>query len=115
MQVEMEKRADCLIVRCGGELDHHYAAKIRTRVDEMIANGIRHVLFDFSKLTFMDSSGIGVIMGRYKQVAPMGGDVAVFGLSPAVDKLLTMSGIKKIAKVYKDERSAMEGMMEVNR
>ncbi|HAU85316.1 MAG TPA: hypothetical protein DCW90_07395, partial [Lachnospiraceae bacterium] len=59
----------CLIVELGSDLDHHVSIQVKEHSDRIIQTGdIRHVIFDFSKSSFMDSSGIGVIMGRYKQV-----------------------------------------------
>jgi stage II sporulation protein AA (anti-sigma F factor antagonist) len=61
-----EKRA--LLVKVNGELDHHMAEKIRAEVDDkMRSTNAVNVIFDFSQLSFMDSAGLGVIMGRYKR------------------------------------------------
>ena len=58
----------CLIIRLNDELDHHNAVKIKEKADRIIErNHIKHIIFDFSGANFMDSAGIGVIMGRYKK------------------------------------------------
>ncbi len=107
METLLEYRGDTMIVRLSGELDQHYASKIRTEIDTQVANrGIHKIVFDFSRVGFMDSSGIGVIMGRYRLMQSVGGRVCAFGISPRLDKLLEMSGIKRIITVYADERSA---------
>ena len=64
-------------------------------------------MFDFSKLHFMDSSGIGLIMGRYKLLAPVGGKVLLAGVSPQLDRLISISGIYKIVGWAKDVTEAL--------
>ena len=60
-----------LVIGLNTDLDHHLADEIREVIDEVVEErGIRSIIFDFSKVTFMDSSGIGLIMGRYKKNAP---------------------------------------------
>jgi stage II sporulation protein AA (anti-sigma F factor antagonist) len=84
-----------------GELDHHNAEKIRTGADKIIERqNIRSVIFDFEKTNFMDSSGIGVIMGRYKNLRCMGGKVIAINVSERLQKILTLSGIYKIVEIY---------------
>ena len=93
-----EKRA--LLVRVFGELDHHKAAQIKDRVDNALrASNAVNIIFDFSKLEFMDSSGIGVIMGRYKKTRTLGGRIIVFGVNAGVLRIMEMSGIDKIIKL----------------
>ena len=67
---------NCLTIFLPGELDHHNAEEIRKGADKLIEeNHIKCVIFDFQETNFMDSSGIGVIMGRYKMVYLLGGEV----------------------------------------
>lgn len=99
----------CLIVELGSDLDHHVSVKIKERSDRIIATeNIRHVIFDFSKSNFIDSSGIGVIMGRYKQVKFTGGTLAVTGITPPVDRILKISGLYKIIQKYETIKDAMK-------
>ena len=98
----------CLIVKLGRDLDHHVSIQIKERTDRIIqAENIRHVIFDFSKSSFMDSSGIGVIMGRYKQVKYTGGTLAVTGITPPIDRILKISGLYKIIEKYETVKDAM--------
>ena len=62
------------------------------------------IVFDFSNTEFMDSSGIGVIMGRYKKVYMMGGEVWAVHTSERMKKILTMSGVMKIMQLYEEEK-----------
>lgn len=92
-----EKRA--LLVAVEGELDHHMAEKIKTAVDEKLrSTNAVNIIFDFSGLGFMDSSGLGVIMGRYKNVRTLGGRVVVYGVNAAILRILAMAGLDKIIK-----------------
>ena len=73
-----EKKKNILTVRLTGELDHSVAAGIRAELDELMLDPrIRRLVFDLNDLEFMDSSGIGLIIGRYKLMARRGGTVAV--------------------------------------
>ncbi len=93
-----EKRA--LLVKVTGELDHHIAEKIKGLVDDkMRSTNAVNVIFDFSQLAFMDSSGIGVIMGRYKKARTLGGKVIVFGVNASVLRIMEMSGLSQIIKL----------------
>ena len=69
---------DSVIVRLAGELDHYCAQSVRRDLDAMIADpSVRRLILDFTRLQFMDSSGIGVILGRYRQMRDRGGMVGV--------------------------------------
>lgn len=90
-----------LIVTIVGEVDYHTSVEIRERVDrEYQRRRTRNIIFDFSNIQFMDSSGIGVLMGRYRNVMILGGDVALYGVGDQVDRVLALSGIYKIMKNY---------------
>lgn len=108
--MRLEKKGEVLIVRLEGEFDHHYASKIKEAIDGAVMVGdVRKIVFDFSRIGFMDSSGIGAIMGRYKLMQAVGGSVSAFGVSKSLDKLISMSGIKKIISIYKNEQDATRG------
>lgn len=74
---------------------------------EFLKTKAQNIVFDFSKLHFMDSSGIGLIMGRYKLLAPVGGKVLLAGVSPQLDRLISISGIYKIVGWAKDVTEAL--------
>ncbi len=98
----------CLIIRLNGELDHHNAVKIREKADRLIdRNHIKHIVFDFSDANFMDSAGIGVIMGRYKKVIFIGGKIAVASVNSAVDRIFKLSGLYKIIDKYDTVEAAL--------
>lgn len=94
-----EKKKNTLTVRLTGELDHSVAAGIRAEVDELILDPrIRRLVFDLSDLEFMDSSGIGLIIGRYKLMARRGGTVAVSCPEGRVDQIFEMSGLYQLVE-----------------
>lgn len=111
--LKLETRDHTLIAHIDGELDHHSAKKIRDSLDGAISKrAIRYLIFDFSKLAFMDSSGIGVIVGRYKKIKARKGEVLVVCNTPHVDKLLRASGLKKLLGVYKTKTAALKQVKE---
>ena len=97
----------CLIIRLNGELDHHNALKIREKADRLIdRNNIKHIIFDFDRAGFMDSAGIGVIMGRYRKVIFIGGKTAVANVNSTVDRIFRISGLYKIIEKYETVEAA---------
>lgn len=83
-----------------GEIDHHTAANIRKLIDEETDKLLPQVLvLDFSAVTFMDSSGVGLVMGRYRNVSAHGGRLEAVNLPPWCYKIMKMSGLEKIAKI----------------
>ena len=94
MKLELAKTGNLLIVKVSGELDHHFADEIRIRIDsELIKPPVRDILFDFNGLSFMDSSGIGMLMGRYKKVKALGGKAWIICNNPNATRILEMSGV----------------------
>ena len=103
--MKYEVQENCLTIFLPGELDHHNAEEIRKRSDYLIdQNHIRYVIFDFTDTTFLDSSGIGVIMGRYKRIYMLGGEVCAVHTSERMKKILTMSGVTRIMQIYEEDR-----------
>lgn len=98
----------CLVIRLNEELDHHNAVQIREKADRVIdRKHVKHIVFDFSESGFMDSAGIGVIMGRYKKVMFVGGKIAVTGVNSTVDRILRLSGLYKIIQKFDTVESAL--------
>lgn len=92
-----------LCIRMPKEVDHHLAIGINQKADEMICDSeVQHLIFDFSDTDFMDSSGIGVILGRYKKISCFGGKVYVIHANMQIRKILLMSGIQKIVEILED-------------
>ncbi len=97
MEIKIENIGTTLVAKLEGELDHHTAPILRDTLDREISlNNTVNIVLDFDGITFMDSSGIGVIVGRYKQISARGGKVMVIRVKPQVDKIFEISGLKKI-------------------
>lgn len=99
----------CLVIRLNKELDHHNALTIREKTDKLIDRGcVKNIIFDFEGAGFMDSSGIGVIMGRYKRVIFTGGKIAVTNVCDTVDRILKLSGLYKIIDKHQSIKEAID-------
>ena len=112
MKTELQSRT--LIAHIDGELDHCNASEIRKKLDREIASRrVHNLIFDFSELSFMDSSGLGVIIGRYKKIKEKNGTVMLVCNRAHVDKLLAVSGLKKLLGVHKTVESAIKKLQGV--
>lgn len=111
---EYEVTGHCLIVRLTRDLDHHCALYVKERSDYLIdKRRIKNIIFDFTNSHFMDSSGIGVIMGRYKKVIFTGGKVAVSNVDATVDRIFELSGLYKIITKYSTTSEALNELRQV--
>jgi stage II sporulation protein AA (anti-sigma F factor antagonist) len=108
LAIDMEVKTDVLCIRLSGELDHHTAESLRKQASETIeAYDIRHIVLNLEHLSFMDSSGLGVILGRYKQIQQKHGEMVVCAISPSVKRLFEMSGLFKIIRLEQSETGAL--------
>lgn len=97
-----------LVVQLDGEIDHHEAAQLRKEWQQYIQReGVVHVILNLADVHFMDSSGIGVILGRYKEIVAKGGELVVCHVTSPVERLFTMAGLYKIIRVEKSEAQAL--------
>lgn len=100
MTIDIMGEQRLLTVHLDGEIDHHNASLVKSAVEKEIRRtGAVNIAFDFSRVTFMDSSGVGLILGRYKTVKSLGGKIFIFGASYDIERLLMMSGVSKIAEI----------------
>ncbi|MCS1350842.1 anti-sigma F factor antagonist [Mechercharimyces sp. CAU 1602] len=108
LHVDVISYRNVLVVRLAGELDHHTAEEVRTRVEKELETGMyRNLILNLQRLTFMDSSGLGVVLGRYKTMAEKKGTMRLCSVQPSVSRLFQLSGIHKILTVYDTEESAL--------
>ena len=102
--MKFQVQENCLTIFLPNELDHHNAEEIRRSADYVIEeNQIKCVIFDFADTNFMDSSGIGVSMGRYRLIYLLGGEVWVIHANERMKKILEMSGVTRIIQIYEEE------------
>ena len=100
MIVNYDNQEKQLMFKLTEEIDHHTTEIIRRRADYEIQRCIpRKVIFDFGSVTFMDSAGIGMLIGRYKLLTMLGGTLEIKNVSPNVERILNTSGIKKIINI----------------
>ena len=100
MNVNYEEKDKLLILEITEEIDHHTSEKIRRKADYEITRYMpRKVIFDFSNVQFMDSAGIGMILGRYKMMKMLGGSVEMKNVPTSLKKIFEMSGITKICPI----------------
>lgn len=110
LHVELSRHRQVLVARLTGELDHHTAEQVKKKLEEEIAQGVRDIVLSLEGLTFMDSSGIGVILGRYKQLTQLGGKMVVCSVKPSVYRLFEMAGLFKILPVHDDIDAALTSL-----
>ncbi|MEG0830512.1 MAG: anti-sigma F factor antagonist [Anaerovoracaceae bacterium] len=109
MHIEFKMTDDILIVSAFGELDHHTAQTLRQQVDEaMNTFKCKNLVLDFAQVGFMDSSGIGVVLGRYNKVKEKKGEIYLTGCSFYVEKILYMSGVFTIINQEKQVEDAID-------
>lgn len=112
MEINYIEKQNTLIFKITEEIDEFKAKEIRRKADYEIERYIpKRVVFDFDRVSFMDSSGIGMILGRYKQTTMLGGKMEIMNLRPSVRKIFEMSGVLKLIpeiETVNDEFSKFE-------
>lgn len=109
LRIDLEVKDNVLLVRLDGELDHHTAEELRSKLnDKLEQHSIVHIVMNLEALSFMDSSGLGVILGRYKQIKSQGGQMVVCSISPTIKRLFEMSGMFKIIRLEENEKFALK-------
>ena len=97
MNIDYIKKDKQLVIEITEDIDHHVAERIRRKIDEQITRYMpRKTIFDFSRVTFMDSAGIGMIIGRYKMMKLIGGSLEIVNVGNQTKRILEMSAIGKI-------------------
>lgn len=108
LQTDFQVKENILIVRLAGELAHYEASILRDEWQAKIEKeNIQHVILNLNELTFMDSSGIGVILGRYKEIVQRGGELIICSLHPQVERILQMAGLFKLIRKAENEQYAL--------
>ena len=103
MEMNIIGRHKMLAVRLSGDIDHHSTQDIRENIDrELMRRGVRNLMMDFSGTGFMDSSGIGLVMGRYRNLLKSGAELHITGVSPNIYKVMRLAGLEKLAKFDKE-------------
>ena len=96
---------EALTVVIAGELDHYAAPQIRHMLDDLLRDpGVTDLVLDLENLTFMDSSGIGVLLGRLRILQSRGGTLSVKNMQPPVEKLFRLSGLQRVIGIVDQKR-----------
>ncbi len=99
-----------LIIHLPREFDHHNCRNLKYETDLLLAeNYINKIVFDFSRTQFMDSSGIGILLNRYKQMKANGGKTTLYGVNNQVSRVLTVGGITRIMEHFDTRDEAVAG------
>ena len=100
MNIDFDKKNKELMFEITEEIDHHEVEKLRRELDYEIQRYMpRKVIFDFNKVSFMDSAGIGMVLGRYRMMKMLGGKVELINVSKTLKKTFEISGLSKIIEI----------------
>lgn len=100
MAVEISVKGEVATAYLSGEIDHHSAADMREKIDNAVDTNMPSLLvLDFGGVSFMDSSGIGLIMGRYRNLQKTGAKLQITGASPTISKVLRLAGMDRLASL----------------
>ena len=104
MAIRIQQTGEVMSAYLIGELDHHTAKEMREEIDSALdLNMPTLLIIDFSEITFMDSSGIGLVMGRYRKISKTGAELHITGTSPQIYKVMKLAGIERLARLEKGE------------
>lgn len=108
MEITAEIHKGILVVKINGEFDMRIAPQFKSEVDHYLTQAdLKDVVIDMRDVPFIDSSGVGALLGRYKRVTGLGGKIAVCGVQDAVKKILKLSGVLTIIDLYQNEEEAL--------
>ena len=104
MPVQFQSQRRKLTAFLSGEIDHHSSEGLRKMIDQKVLQDKPAVLcLNFGKVEFMDSSGVGLVMGRYRCLSTYGGKLEICGMSRTVERIMRMSGIENIAAIVSEK------------
>ncbi len=106
MSLEIKKTGNTLVVKIHGDFDLQLADYCRREIDQNLQDA-KNILFDLTDISFIDSSGLGVILGRYRKVKDIKGNVVIANSDSKIVKLLNLSGITRLIPVYPNKAQAL--------
>ena len=113
MEITLIPKQRMVLMRVSGEIDHHTSEIIKQTIEkEIMRSGAINIAFDFGRVSFMDSSGIGMRMGRYKTVCALGGSIIIYDVNEQVKRLIEMSGLTSLVII---SDTLQKGINEKNR
>jgi stage II sporulation protein AA (anti-sigma F factor antagonist) len=113
MNIDFEYVDRLLILKINGDIDHHTCEEIRSKIDkEITIKNPKSILFDMEHVGFMDSSGIGVLIGRYKLISNSGGKAGMINVKPQIMRICEICGLQKIIRIYTGKKQAIASIKE---
>lgn len=108
MDIGFQRKNATLIVALNGEIDHHSAGVLRQRIEtELMKMNGRNIIINFTAVEFMDSSGIGMVIGRYKYTAAIGGKTAIVCTNEKINSIFKLSGLLQLVSVFNTVQKAL--------
>ena len=110
MIIQTDVKGDALLARLSGELDLAVADYLRNTLDKELDDNIaiKNIIINLSEVSYIDSSGLGVLLGRYRKISRGGGKIFIVGATAGVRKILEISGLLNIMKECPDEMFALD-------
>jgi len=108
--LEIEPCAEGLVLHLHGEIDHHSAASLRSLIDEAIlAQKPRQLVMDLADISFMDSAGLGLILGRLSRMQECGGELILHRPSKSAERMIYLAGLERVVRITeKEEKTAKQ-------
>ena len=101
MELHFRKKNKTIIIMVSGEIDHHTSKELRRQTESaFVEMGVRNIIFHFEQVSFMDSAGIGMLIGRYKQLQALDGRIAIVSANDKIAEIIRFSGLSKILPVF---------------
>ena len=108
MELSFRKKNKTIMILITGEIDHHTSKELRRQTESaLIQMGGRNIIFHFENVTFMDSSGIGMMIGRYKQLQAIGGRIAIACANQKIDEIIRLSGLTNLLPSFSTLEEAL--------
>jgi stage II sporulation protein AA (anti-sigma F factor antagonist) len=105
VSIRIESDGQTVTAFLEGEIDHHTATEMRQAIDAELTNGtVKLLIMDFREVTFMDSSGIGLVMGRYRQIRYNDGQLQIINTSPQIYKVMRIAGLQRLAVIEQGDK-----------
>lgn len=110
MEVRIEIIGGVMVARLSGELDIAVADKLRSSMEKELDNSplIKNIILNLDRVSYIDSSGLGVILGRYRRISKNGGRMFLVGASPHIRNVLELSGLLSIIQECPSESAALD-------
>lgn len=111
MIIDIYEKNRNLIVQISGDIDHHSLENTRDKIDKAFSrSNAKNIIFDFKNVEFMDSSGIGLVIGRYRLIENNGGRVGAANINNDLKRIFEISGLKKIIPCFENIEEAIRAI-----